>query len=205
MSDPNTRAQAEALLAAIRGDVQRMINTALRRPTGIVAGVYENSTVTFDQYGRALYAADGSPGGGGGLTRDGFVIGRDSTSQTITSGSWQAISWDYKEYDDGYIFGGTPFTQLEMTSSQQWLTTIDVRWDSQFSGNVGAALTTTGGGLYIADARPAISSGSLENWHTFTFISYWHGSAQNARVYQDSGSSKTLIAYMYAQAIYSKT
>jgi hypothetical protein len=185
-------------------DVQSFMEDYLARRekaiAGLTPGVYGGLTV--DRFGRVVFA---QPSSGGGLARDGFVIARDGTSQTITSGSWQAISWDAKDYDDGYISGSPPFTQLEMTSSQQWLITIDVRWDAQFSGNTGVALTNTGGSLFIADGRPAVASGSLENWHQFSFISYWHGSTQNARVYQDSGSSKTCIAYMYAQSMYSKT
>jgi hypothetical protein len=201
LNDSEVRALVAQMERAQEARVQSLVKQGIERylRTGVPSGTY--GTFTWD--GTRIVGATAAAGGG--LARDGFVIARDGTSQTITSGSWQAISWDAKDYDDGYISGSPPFTQLEMTSSQQWLITIDVRWDAQFSGNTGVALTNTGGSLFIADGRPAVASGSLENWHQFSFISYWHGSTQNARVYQDSGSSKTCIAYMYAQSMYSKT
>lgn len=61
----------------------------------LVAGT--NVTITVDDPGNTITIASSGSGGGGGGT--GFTRLRKSATQTISSGTWTAVTWDTEDYD----------------------------------------------------------------------------------------------------------
>lgn len=108
---PLSYAETQAILAALRGDMQRMIATEMRKQTGVVGGTYTSPTLTIDQHGKILYAADG--GGGSQL----LALYRQSSGTTIPSTNVLTIvNFNDRVFDADWEAGGSGY----VTTGASW-------------------------------------------------------------------------------------
>ena len=160
---------------------------------GLPPGNYE--TFLWDGY-RIVGAAAASS------ARNGFLIKRDSTYQSISTATWTTITFDTVEYDTAAYVGTPTFTELSLSTSLIWLINIDLHWGpSGWDATSGISFETgaSSGSRIYEDARR--KGTGADGWHSWTFISYHHTAATHVEVYQNSGSSQDVKVIVTAQAL----
>lgn len=180
--------------------IRRIVQEELTRPVkGLTPGIYTSPDITIDAAGRLRHIEAGSGGGGGGgfLTREGFSVWWDS-SNTVSNNSWTTVSWNFADYDDGYISGGSlPGSDFVLAGNSLWLLSFIVRWSDSGSAMRGIRMRATIGVTtytVIQDVR-TIVSGATEAHYAFSAIvpalgtEFTNGSCL-IQAYQNTGSSQ---------------
>lgn len=179
-----THAETQAILAALRGDMQRMIDTALRNQTGVVPGG-PYSSFTVGQDGRVTWAGSGSSV---------FCHVSRSSTQSISSGSTTSVQWNNEVEDDSGLFdAGIDNTLITLTSTGLYLAFASVHWAGNTAGQRQFNLRGTGTSIRASYAAPsAIGSAGIVHGGGGLYRADSIGNEIWVEVFQNSGSSINL-------------
>lgn len=133
---------------------------------------------------------------GSNLVTSGSVSSRarcrvhNSTSVSVTSGSWQQQIWDTEAYDVGGIHAtGTGQITVPSDNTGPWQLAAQVAWDSNTTGRRGLAIYKNG--TSVARVLQNAADGLVQQV-VFADSSPANGDIYTLFCYQDSGTTRTL-------------
>lgn len=200
-------AKAADVIRALAALHEAQATKIARAPTRVVPGYNADHGFAVTEDGRISYLGP-APGGGGGLARQGFSAWWDS-SNTVTNNSWTTVNWNFVDYDDGYISGGTlPGSDFVLTGNSLWALSFRVQWPDTTSALRGIRMrATTGFTTYtVCQDLRTVGSGAADTYYAFTVLQpalgseFTNGSCV-IEAYQATGSSQDLVINFVGQQL----
>lgn len=201
---PLSYADTQAILAALRGDMKRMVAEEARKQTGVVAGYYTSANIGVNEFGDVTYAASG--GGGSSL----YAVYRVNSDYNIpNTGVLTKVNFQSRIYDRDWEAGGSGY----VTTGSNWVFTAPTAgWyllhaqiamrvaDSTdwLTGDIADLYVGTTGatGFVYRFTQTALTANTQQNFHMSGFNAVNLSAAGTAAVWvsQDSDIDRKAIA-----------